>query len=242
MLGGGLPWGTSTVIVGAAGVGKSTLAGQYATCAAQRGEKAVIYSFDESTRNFTLRSEGVGMPMRSLIADDKINIVQVDPGELAPGQFAQMVRDAVEHHGARVIVIDSLTGYLNATPDERFLLVQLHELLTYLGNKGVCTLLVVAQHGIIGENLQSSVDASYIADTVLLLRYFEHDGIVRKALSALKKRMGMHEPSIHELEIRPGKVRVGAPLQGFRGVLTGIPVYSGSSSDISPWSNRAPKP
>jgi circadian clock protein KaiC len=242
MLGGGLPWGTSTIIMGAAGVGKSTLAGQYATCAAQRGEKAVVYSFDESSRNFIIRSEGVGMPMRSLVADKKIEITQVDPGELAPGQFAQMVRDAVELQGVRVVVIDSLTGYLNATPDERFLLTQLHELLTYLGNKSICTILVVAQHGIIGDNVQTTVDASYVADTVLLLRYFEHNGVVRKALSAVKKRMGMHEPSIHEFEIRPGKVRVGAPLHGFHGVLSGTPVFSGAASDISPGSDRAPKP
>lgn len=233
MLGGGLPRGTSTIILGAAGVGKSTLAGQYATCAAQRGERSIIYTFDESARNFIIRSDGVGMPMRALVDAKQLQVVQIDPGELAPGQFAQMVRDSVEKDRARVVVIDSLTGYLNATPDERFLLVQLHELLTYLGNRGVCTLLVVAQHGLVGEGVKASVDASYVADAVLLLRYFEHQGVVRKALSAVKKRMGMHEPTIHEFEIAPGRVRVGAPLRGFHGVLSGAPVYAGAPGDIS---------
>jgi circadian clock protein KaiC len=233
LLGGGLPRGTSTLILGAAGVGKSTLAGQYATCAAQRGERAIIFTFDESARNFITRSEGVGMPMRALVEADKVRVVQVDPGELAPGQFAQMVRESVEQGKARIVVIDSLTGYLNATPDERFLLVQLHELLTYLGNRGVCTLLVVAQHGLLGDGVKASLDASYVADAVLMLRYFEHHGVVRKALSAVKKRMGMHEPSIHEFEIGPGRVRVGAALRGFHGVLSGTPIYAGAPADIS---------
>jgi circadian clock protein KaiC len=232
LLGGGLSWGTSTIILGPAGAGKSTVAGQYATAAAERGERAVIYTFDESVSTFVTRSEGVGMRMRDKVERGAIRINQVDPGELAPGQFAHMIRQAVEQDHARVVVIDSLNGYLNATPDERFLIVQLHEVLTYLGNKGVCTILIVAQHGLLGEGMQSPVDASYLADSVLMLRYFEHNGRVRKAISMVKKRTGPHEASIRELEIRPGGIRVGEPLEGFHGVLRGVPVYGGTTGPL----------
>ena len=231
LLGGGLSWGTSTIIIGPAGAGKSTLAGQYATAAAERGERAVVYTFDESVSTFVTRSEGVGMRMRDKLERGVIRINQVDPGELAPGQFAHMVRQAVEQ-GAKVVVIDSLNGYLNATPDERFLVVQLHEVLSYLGNKGVCTILIVAQHGLLGEGMQAPVDASYLADSVLMLRYFEHNGRVRKAISMVKKRTGPHESTIRELEIFPGGVRVGEPLEGFHGVLRGVPVYGGATAPL----------
>ena len=232
LVGGGLTRGTSTIIIGPAGAGKSTLAGQYATASADRGERAVIFSFDESVSTFVARSEGVGMRMRDKIERGSVRVVQVDPGELAPGQFAHMVRDAVERDGARVVVIDSLNGYLNATPDERFLVVQLHEILTYLGNKGVCTILIVAQHGLLGEGMQAAIDASYLADSVVMLRYFEHNGRVRKAISVVKKRTGPHELAIRELEIRPGGVRVGKPLEGFHGVLRGVPMYGGTNSPL----------
>jgi circadian clock protein KaiC len=232
LLGGGLTWGTSTLVMGPAGAGKSTLAGLYASAAAERGEHAVIFTFDESVSTFVTRSEGVGMRMRDKLEREEIRVVQVDPGELAPGQFAQMVRDAVDKDGARVVVIDSLNGYLNATPDERFLVVQLHEVLTYLGNKGVCTILVVAQHGLLGDSMQAAVDASYLADSVVMLRYFEHNGRVRKAISVVKKRTGPHEQTIRELQILPGRVRVGEPLEGFQGVLAGVPMYGGAGGPL----------
>jgi circadian clock protein KaiC len=228
LLGGGLSWGTSTMIIGPAGAGKSTLAGQYLCCAAERGERAVVYTFDESTATFTVRSEGVGMKVADKLRDGRIRVVQVDPGELAPGQFAQMVRDAVDRDGARIVVIDSLNGYLNATPDERFLVTQLHELLMYLGNKGVATLLIVAQHGLLGQGAEAAIDVSYLADAVVMLRYFEYNGRVRKAISVVKKRTGPHEQSIREFQITPGQVRVGAPLEGFQGVLSGVPQFDGS--------------
>ena len=232
LVGGGLSWGTSTMVMGPAGAGKSTLAGLYATAAADRGEHAVIFTFDESVSTFVTRSEGVGMRMRDKVERKQIRVVQVDPGELAPGQFAQMVRDAVEKQGAKVVVIDSLNGYLNATPDERFLVVQLHEVLTYLGNKGVCTILIVAQHGMLGESMQGAVDASYLADSVVMIRYFEHNGRVRKAISVVKKRTGPHEQTIRELQILPGRVKVGEPLEGFHGVLHGVPMYSGAGAPL----------
>ena len=232
LLGGGLTWGTSTMMIGPAGAGKSTLAGTFAAAAADRGEHAVIFTFDESVSTFITRSDGVGMRMREKVDAGAVRVVQVDPGALAPGQFAQMVRDAVEKDAARIVVIDSLNGYLNATPDERFLVVQLHELLTYLGNKGVCTILIVAQHGLMGEAMQAAVDASYLADSVVLLRYFEHNGRVRKAISVVKKRTGPHEQTIRELQILPGRVRVGEPLEGFHGVLAGVPVYAGAGAPL----------
>jgi circadian clock protein KaiC len=232
LVGGGLSRGTSTIIIGPAGAGNSTLAGQYVTAAAARGERTVVFTFDESVSTFVTRSEGVGMKMRDKIENGTVLVVQIDPGELAPGQFAQMVRDSVDHHGARIVVIDSLNGYLSATPDERFLTVQLHELLTYLGNKGVCTILIVAQHGLLGEGMQTPVDASYLADSVVLLRYFEHAGRVRKAISVVKKRTGPHEQTIREFQILPGSVRVGEPLVDFQGVLRGVPLYGGAQGPL----------
>lgn len=232
LVGGGLARGTSTMVIGPAGAGKSTLAAKYVTAAAERGEHAVIYTFDESLSTFVTRCEGVGMKVRDKIERGDVSVVQVDPGELAPGEFAQRVRDAVDKNDARVVVIDSLNGYLNATPSERFLLVQLHELLTYLGNKGVCTILIVAQNGLLGTAMQSPLDASYLADTIVMLRYFEHDGRVRKAISVVKKRTGPHEQTIREFQILPGSVRVGRPLEGFHGVLTGVPVYGGASGPL----------
>jgi circadian clock protein KaiC len=232
LLGGGLSWGTSTMVIGPAGAGKSTLAGQYVCCAAERGERVVIYTFDESPSTFVARSEGVGMKVTDKLRDGRMRIVQVDPGELAPGQFAHMVREAVDRDGARIVVIDSLNGYLNATPDERFLVTQLHELLTHLGNKGVATMLIVAQHGLLGQGAEAAVDVSYLADSVVMLRYFEHNGRVRKAISVVKKRTGPHEQTIREFVISPGQVRVGAPLEGFQGVLSGVPQFDGAAGKL----------
>jgi circadian clock protein KaiC len=232
LLGGGLARGSSTVVMGPAGAGKSTLSGQYVTAAAQRGERAVIFTFDESVETFVARSEGVGMRMREKVASGEVRIVQVDPGELAPGEFAHMVRQSVDEHGARIVVIDSLNGYLNATPDERFLVIQMHELLMYLGTRGVVTLLIVAQQGMVGESVESPVHVSYLADSVVLLRYFEHDGRVRKAISVMKKRAGPHELAIREFQITPAGLRVGEPLKGFQGVLTGVPIYGGSGGAL----------
>ncbi|HEX3146211.1 MAG TPA: ATPase domain-containing protein [Pyrinomonadaceae bacterium] len=227
LLGGGLDRGTSTLLLGPAGSGKSTLASQFASAAAARGERSAAFVFDELRETFIGRAAGVGTNMEKFVKKGVIRIQQVDPAELSPGEFAATVREAVDRDGARVIIIDSLNGYLNAMPEERFLSVQMHELLTYLNQQGVVTILVMAQHGFLGSSMVTPVDVSYLADTVLMLRYFEAHGAIHRALSVVKKRTGHHEPSIRELEIRAEGLRVGEPLTQFRGVLTGVPVYDG---------------
>jgi circadian clock protein KaiC len=232
LLGGGLTRGSSTILMGPAGSGKSSLAGQFLAAAADRGETSVVFTFDESASTFVARSEGIGLGMHEKVAAGRVKLAQIDPGELAPFEFAQLVRNSVEQDGAKFVVIDSLNGYMNATPDERFLVVQLHELLTYLGNKGVCTLLVVAQSGMLGPSMQNPVDASYLADSVVLFRYFEHAGHVLKAISVIKKRTGPHEATIREYGVSNGRIRVGEPLKDFRGVMTGVPLYQGKGTSL----------
>lgn len=230
LLGGGLDRGTSTLLMGPAGSGKSTIAAQYAAAAAARGEAAAIFTFDETVGTLLVRTAALGLPLQEHMDAGRLAVQQIDPAELSPGEFSHVVRRAVEpgdRPGARVVVIDSLNGYLNAMPDERFLTIQLHELLTYLAQQGVVTLLLMAQHGLIGT-MASPVDASYLADSVLLLRYYEAEGRVRKAVSVLKKRSGTHEDTIREISLGPGGVRVGPPLREFRGILTGVPWFDGT--------------
>jgi circadian clock protein KaiC len=224
LLGGGIEKGTSTLFVGAPGTGKSSVAVQFALAAAERGECAALFIFDESVNTLRARCEGMGMDISPHLASGHIRVRQVDPAELSPGEFVDSIRVAVTEHKATVVVIDSLNGYLNAMPDERFLIVQLHELLTYLGRAGVATLLIGAQHGLIGTQMQTPVDASYLADSVVLLRYFEDGGEVRQAISVLKKRGGVHERSIRAFTMSETGVHVGETLRNFRGILTGIPV------------------
>ncbi len=224
LLGGGIEKGTSTLFLGAPGTGKSTLAVQFALSAAQRGERASLFIFDESISTLRTRCAGLGMELGPYLDDGTITVRQVDPAELSPGELVQEIREAVGQRQAKVIVIDSLNGYLNAMPDERFLIVQLHELLTFLGQAGVATLLIGAQHGLIGMQMQTPVDASYLADAVVLLRYFEAQGEVRQAISVLKKRGGAHERTIRDFSLGPDGIHVGEPLRNFRGILTGIPV------------------
>jgi circadian clock protein KaiC len=223
LLGGGLERGTSTLFMGAPGTGKSTLTAQFALAAAERGECTAMFLFDESANTLRTRCAGMGMDLSAHIDAGLIRVRQIDPAELSPGEFVQLICDAVDVHAARFIVIDSLNGYLNAMPDERFLIVQLHELLRYLGQRGVITLLVGAQHGLVGTDMRSSVDASYLADAVVLLRYFEAEGEVRQAISVLKKRCGMHERAIREFSMSGGGLHIGEPLRHFQGILTGIP-------------------
>jgi circadian clock protein KaiC len=230
LLGGGLDRGTSTLILGPAGSGKSSVALQYAVAAAERGENAALFLFDESVYTLVTRSEALGMNLKKQIDAGRIVVQQVDPAEMAPGEFVASVRSQVEGRNARIIVIDSLNGYINAMPEERFLTIQLHELLTYLGHHGVATLMVVAQHGLVGSAMQSPVDVSYLADSVILTRYFELHGRVKKAISVVKKRSGKHEETIRELEVAEGGIRVGPPLVNLRGILTGVPVIAGDRS------------
>jgi circadian clock protein KaiC len=225
LIGGGIERGTSTLFIGAAGTGKSSIVTKFVAAAAARGQKAALFIFDESTNTLLTRSDGLGIDLRTHVEAGHVLIKQVDPAELSPGELAHAIRHAVEQEHASIVVLDSLNGYLNAMPGERFLIIQLHELLTYLGQAGVATLLVAAHQGLIGSQMTSPVDASYLADAVVLLRYFEMRGEVRQAISVVKKRGGAHERTIRELHLETGRIRVGEPLREFRGILTGVPVH-----------------
>ena len=220
--GGGVDRGTSTLIIGPAGCGKSTIAAGYAIAAAKRGEHAAVYLFDEGIDTMLARLAGLGMRADEQIESGRLAIEQIDPAELSPGEFVARIRQRAKDGKTRIIIIDSLNGFLNAMPGEQFLAIQLHELLTYLNQLGMATFMVLAQHGLIGREMESVVDVSYLADSVLLLRYFEADGEVKQAMSVLKKRSGGHERSIRELKLHHG-IKVGKPLLEFRGVLSGIP-------------------
>ncbi|WP_422925075.1 ATPase domain-containing protein [Singulisphaera sp. PoT] len=232
LLGGGLNRGTSLLAMGPAGVGKSTLAGQFAAAALRRGERAAFFLFDETSRAFVARSEGLGMGLYQYIKAGQATLRQVDPAEFTPGEFAHLVRRVVEQDDTKLVVIDSLSGYLNGMPDERFLSMHLHELLTYLSYRNTLTILTANEHGIVGEGLHGAVDVSYLADAALMLRYFEAFGGVRRAISAVKRRMGPHETLIRELTIAPPGIKIGGPLKDFHGVLTGQPAFIGSSQHL----------
>ena len=232
LLGGGIEEGTSTLVVGGAGTGKSTLSVQFCVAAAGRGQKSIIFMFDESPNTLYARCHGLNIPIQKSVDAGMVSLVQVDPAELSPGELSHLIRRAVEDNGAKIVVIDSLNGYLNAMPEERFLTIQLHELLMYLSQKTVASILIGAHHGIIAANMQAPLDASYLADSVILLRYFESKGEVRQAISIVKKRGGVHERTIREFGMNNGAVKVGEPLRQFRGVLTGVPVYEGSSEPL----------
>jgi circadian clock protein KaiC len=232
MLAGGLSTGSTTLLLGPAGVGKSTIAMQFAVAAMKAGNKVAVYMFDEVLDTLVERVEKLCINkaggLRAFIAEGKLHVQQVDPAEMSPGAFAHEVRRAVEN-GAKMIVIDSLNGYLNAMPEERFLTTHLHEMFAYLNQKGVLTLMVVAQHGmIVGGGMAGDVDVSYLADTVLLFRYFEMKGEIRQAVSVFKKRTGSHERALRELKISSKGVWVGESLREFRGIMTGVPEYEGT--------------
>ena len=223
LLGGGVERGSSTLLIGPPGSGKSTIAVQYAAAAAARGDHAAAFLLDETKAALLARSAGIGMTLKEGLGAGEIMLQQIDPAAISPGEFAQRVRDSVER-GARVVIIDSLNGYLNTMPQNNFLTAQLHELLTYLNNQGVATFLVVAQSGMMGAAMTSPVDASYLADSVVMLRYFEHAGEVKKAISVLKKRTGAHEHAIRGLEFDARGIHLSEPLVTLRGVLTGVPI------------------
>jgi circadian clock protein KaiC len=234
MLLGGLTTGTSTLLLGPAGVGKSTVAMQYVATALKRGERAAVYTFDEVIDTLFDRSEKLcrelpGGP-RKYQAEGLLHAQQIDAAELTAGAFANEVSRVVEG-GTKLIVIDSLNGYMNAMPEERFLITHLHELFAYLNQKGVVTIMVVAQHGLMVGGL-SEIDVSYLADTVLLFRYFEAHGEIRQAVSVFKKRTGLHQRTVRELRITETGVVVGEPLVGFRGIMTGTPEYVGNTRMI----------
>jgi circadian clock protein KaiC len=224
LLGGGIERGTSTLLVGGAGTGKSTLAAHFAVSAATRGHNAAFFVFDESVNTLVTRCAGLKIDLRSQLEAGRVTAQQVDPAELSPGELVQTIRRHVEERHVAIVVIDSLNGYLNAMPGERLLILHLHELLMFLGQAGVATVLVGAHQGLIGPYMTTPVDASYLADAVILLRYFEDKGSVRQAISVVKKRGGAHERTIREFRMEDGVIDVGEPLREFRGVLTGVPV------------------
>lgn len=231
LLGGGLERGTSCLLLGPAGTGKSTIALQFAVAAAGRGELVLMCIFEENLDTMLARAASVGMPLEEFIAAGRIRIMEIDPAELAPGEFAHRVIDQVRNEEARLVIIDSLNGYLQAMPDGSYLTIQLHELLSFLNRNGVLSLMTVAQHGLVGQ-MQAPVDITYLADTVILLRFFEQSGRIRKAISVIKKRIGKHEDTLREFRIDDQGLRVGEPLEEFHGVLTGTPVFRGRSDQM----------
>jgi circadian clock protein KaiC len=228
LMGGGLHRGTSTLAMGPAGVGKSLLALHYAVRAATQGHKAIIYLFDEEVGLLLDRAHGIGLDLDVHIQAGRLILEQVDAAELSPGEFAHKVCARVERDDVRLVVIDSLNGYYSAMPEEHFLVLHMHELLAYLNRRGAVTIVTMAQHGMIGE-MKSPADLTYLSDAVVLLRFFEAVGRVRRAISAIKKRAGPHEDTIRELRVTAHGLELGAPLQDFHGVLRGVPTYIGDS-------------
>ncbi len=238
LLGGGLVRGTNTLIVGPSGIGKTTISTRCLLSALERGEYAAFYLFDEGLGTFFARSLMLGMDLKPFVESGQLHIHHIDPAELSPGQFAQMLRDAVEQRGVNFLAIDSLNAYLQAMPGEQFLILQMHELLSYLNQQGVTTVLVLGQHGLIGE-VKSDVDLSYLSDSTVLLRFFESSGRLRRAITVIKSRAAEHAHTIHELQLTRDGIRIGAPLEGFEGVLTGLPSYRGTTPMMSPLPHAA---
>ena len=228
---GGLDYGTSTIITGPAGIGKSTMAMMYAYTAAENGEQVAVYLFDESIDTLYKRTSAIGLDIKKHVEAGRITLRQIKLAELTPGELAYLIRLEVEQNNARLVVIDSVNGYLMATPQTRFLTMQFHELLSYLNRQGVVSILIVGQYGLVGS-MQTPIDMSYLADAVVLLRYFEAGGEVRQAISILKKRTGKHERTIREFRIQEGGIYLGQPLTEFQGVLTGVPVFQGKNEQL----------
>jgi circadian clock protein KaiC len=230
LFGGGLDRGTTVLMMGPAGVGKSAIGTQFAVAGAAKGERAAVYLFDESSETYRWRAEGLNCSIEAHLAEGRIELAAIDPATVAPGEFAHGVKKAVDD-GATLVVIDSLNGYLNAMPEGHLLLLQLHDLFRYLRHRGVLTIVIMAQQGLIGA-MQSPIDLSYLADTVVLLRYFEAQGAIRQAISVMKKRSGRHERTIREFGLDNRGIRVGRPLTEFHGVLTGVPSYTGEPAPL----------
>src|ERR1041385_7892161 len=237
LLGGGIERGTSLLLIGGAGVGQSSVALTYAMAAAGRGEKVGVFAFDEGLGTVFARAAGLGMPLQSQVDSGQIRVHQIDPAEMSPGEFAHMVRHSVEDDAVRVVIIDSLNGYMNAMPEERFLVLQMHELLSTLNQLGVVTILVLAQHGLMGP-MQTPLDISYLSDAVLMLRYFEAEGRVRRAISDPKKPSGPHEATTREFRLTGEGGDEGPPLTQFQGILSGIPNYRGEVTPLLPTEGR----
>jgi circadian clock protein KaiC len=230
LLGGGLDRGTTTLILGSVGTGKSTFALQYASQMGGKGERGIVFAFDETREIILARTKALGLDFERHIQSGVIALQQVDPAELSPGEFANRIRQSVTA-GCRLVVIDSLNGYLNAMPGEKYLNNQVHELTSYLNRQGVVTILILAQHGLVVA-AEAPVDLSYLSDTVILLRFFEAAGAVKQSVAVIKKRSGYHEKTIREFKLERGGIRVGQPLKEFQGVLAGVPVFHGMAREM----------
>lgn len=233
LLGGGLDVGTAHLLMGPAGSGESSMASLFAHAALNANRKVIYFTFDESLRTLHKRSAAIGLDLERHIASGGLLLQQIDPAEIAPGELAHNIVQHVESGGVRMIVLDSLNGYVNAMPEDDYLSLHLHELLSFLNQRGVVTVMTLAQHGLLGS-MGSPVDVSYLADTVILTRYFEARGAVRKAVSVIKKRSGLHESTIRELQVSAGGIRIGEPLSQFEGVLTGVPQFVGNPDKMMP--------
>jgi circadian clock protein KaiC len=231
LLGGGIEAGSSTVVLGPAGTGKSLLALHFAAAAVNRGEKAALFVFDEGLGLLFRRAKGMGIDLEAMCSKRSLYVDQIDAAELSPGEFAHRVRMRVSKDNTRTVIIDSLNGYQSAMPEEHSLILHMHELLQFLNRRGCATFLTVAQHGLV-DDMKTPVDITYLADTVILLRYFESSGRVRRAISVIKKRAGPHEDTIREMRITNGGMILGEPLEDFHGVLRGVPTYVGKSKPL----------
>jgi circadian clock protein KaiC len=231
LVGGGLDAGTSNLLMGPAGSGKSTVASLFVNEAAKRGEKSIFFAFDETVHTLLWRAHEMGLQFKRHMDAGILTVRQIDPAEIAPGELAMQIVDCVERDHVRMVVLDSLNGYVNAMPQEDYLSLHLHELLSYLNQRGVVTVMVLAQTGLVGT-MGTPVDVSYLADTVILTRYFEARGSVKKAISVIKKRSGSHETAIRELKLSKDGIQIGPPLEEFEGVLTGVPRFVGTSQQI----------
>ena len=231
LLGGGVTAGSSTLVLGPAGTGKSLLVLQYIAAAVKRGERAAMFVFDEELGLLFARAKGLGIDLAAMREAGMVIVEQQDAAELTPGEFAHRVRDHIDNKNVRIVAIDSLNGYQAAMPEEQFLTLHLHELLQYLNRQGAATFLAIAQHGMVGD-MKQTIDVTYLADTVIMLRYFEAFGRVRRAISVMKKRVGSHEGTIREFTISADGLTVGEPLQEFQGVLRGVPTYVGQSQPL----------
>lgn len=231
IFGGGVSRGTTTLFIGPAGSGKSSIATKFLATAAGRGERGIMFTSDETVESVLIRCRGLGIPLDIQRKNKAVDLQKVDPAEISPGEFVARIRHDVEKRECRVVVIDSLNGLLQAMP-EKAVMVQLHELFSYLSHMGVSTFLIMAQFGVLGTQMGSPVDVSYLADNVLLFRYFETQGAVRQAISVVKRRSGSHERSIRELRLSPNSIDIGPPLSEFQGVLTGVPQFTGGTKPL----------
>jgi len=231
LLGGGIHSGSSTLLLGPAGTGKSLLLLQFIAAAVARGERAAMFIFDEELGMLLARAKGLGIDLAGMRDAGKVIVEQQDAAELTPGEFSQRVRDKMDRHNVRIVAIDSLNGYQASMPEEQFLVLHLHELMQYLNRRGAATFLTIAQHGMVSD-MKQPIDITYLSDTVIMLRYFEAFGRVRRAMSVMKKRAGSHEDTIREFRIDSSGITLGDPLREFQGVLRGVPTYVGQSQPL----------